>query len=254
MTTTSSQEDETVTGTAHPYMANSAPELREELCAAVGVRDPDDLFAQIPADHITQEPFVLPPALASEVELSRHLRRLLSANVDCEATLSFLGGGCWQHHVPAVCDELATRTEFLTPVWGTASSDHGRNQAWFEFASQLGELLELDFVSSAGLQLGLRRRSRDPHGGTPHGTDRGAGARVARPGAARGNPYVLRAAGHGWPHRPAARRGRSDHGLPRPRRAGGRVLRAHRRRVLRDARVARRDRVRLRAGRGACPR
>jgi glycine dehydrogenase subunit 1 len=128
-------------------MANSAPELREELCAAVGVRDPDELFAQIPADHITQEPFMLPPALVSEVELSRHLRRLLSANVDCEATLSFLGGGCWQHHVPAVCDELATRTEFLTPVWGTASSDHGRNQAWFEFASQLGELLELDFVS-----------------------------------------------------------------------------------------------------------
>jgi glycine dehydrogenase subunit 1 len=144
--TTSSQE-ETVIDTAHPYMANSAPELREELCAAVGVGSPDELFAQIPADHITREPFALPPALASEVELSRHLRGLLSANVDCEAALSFLGGGCWQHHVPAVCDELATRTEFLTPVWGTPSSDHGRNQAWFEFASQLGELLELDFVA-----------------------------------------------------------------------------------------------------------
>ncbi|MCL2417702.1 MAG: aminomethyl-transferring glycine dehydrogenase subunit GcvPA [Conexibacteraceae bacterium] len=143
--TTSSQE-ERVTGTAHPYMANSAPELREALCAAVGVGDPDELFAQIPADHITQAPFALPPALGSEVDLSRHLRRTLAANVDCEAALSFLGGGCWQHHVPAVCDELATRTEFLTPVWGTPSSDHGRNQAWFEFASQLGELLELDFV------------------------------------------------------------------------------------------------------------
>jgi glycine dehydrogenase subunit 1 len=135
-----------VSHTAHPYMANSAPGLREELCAAVGVSDAEELFAQIPADHITRRPIALPPALSSELALSRHLRTTLSANVDCEQALSFLGGGCWQHHVPAICDELATRTEFLTPVWGTPSSDHGRNQAWFEFASQLGELLELDFV------------------------------------------------------------------------------------------------------------
>ena len=38
------------------------------------------------------------------------------------------------------------RSEFLTPVWGTPSSDHGRNQAWFEFTSQLGELIGMDFV------------------------------------------------------------------------------------------------------------
>jgi glycine dehydrogenase subunit 1 len=31
-------------------------------------------------------------------------------------------------------------------VWGTPSSDHGRNQIWFEWASQLGALLELEFV------------------------------------------------------------------------------------------------------------
>ena len=131
---------------AHPYMANSAPELKEELCAAVGVCSADELFAQIPADHISRTPIKLPPALTSELELSRHLRSTLARNVDCETALSFLGGGCWQHHVPAICDEVATRTEFLTPVWGTPSSDHGRNQAWFEFSSQLGELLELDFV------------------------------------------------------------------------------------------------------------
>src|SRR5579859_7760251 len=126
-------------------MANSAPALRDELREAVGVATVAELFAQIPADHVSARGFALPPALASEVELARHLRRTLAANVDCEQALSFLGGGCWQHHVPAICDELASRTEFLTPVWGTGSSDLGRNQAWFEFASQLGELLELDF-------------------------------------------------------------------------------------------------------------
>jgi glycine dehydrogenase subunit 1 len=132
--------------TAHAYMANSAPELRRELLDAIGVEDPEALFAQIPAGDRAKRPIELPPALASEVALSRHLRGTLSRNVSCEETLSFLGGGVWQHHVPAICDEIAQRTEFVTSEWGTPASDHGRNQAWFEFASQLGELLELDFV------------------------------------------------------------------------------------------------------------
>jgi glycine dehydrogenase subunit 1 len=132
--------------TAHPYMASSPPELLQELLDAVGVADAEELFAQIPAEHRMAGDLRLPRALRSEAELSRHLRTTLARNATCEERLSFLGGGVWQHHVPAVCDEIAQRTEFLTPVWGTPASDVGRNQAWFEFASQLGELLDLDFV------------------------------------------------------------------------------------------------------------
>jgi glycine dehydrogenase subunit 1 len=132
--------------TAHPYMASSPPELLQELLDAVGVADAEELFAQIPAEHRTTRELQLPRALRSVAELGRHLRTTLARNATCEEHLSFLGGGVWQHHVPAVCDEIAQRTEFLTPVWGTPASDVGRNQAWFEFASQLGELLELDFV------------------------------------------------------------------------------------------------------------
>jgi glycine dehydrogenase subunit 1 len=132
--------------TAHPYMASSPPELLQELLDAVGVADAEELFAQIPATHRTTRELQLPRALRSEAELGRHLRTTLARNATCEEHLSFLGGGVWQHHVPAVCDEIAQRTEFLTPVWGTPASDVGRNQAWFEFASQLGELLDLDFV------------------------------------------------------------------------------------------------------------
>jgi glycine cleavage system P protein (glycine dehydrogenase) subunit 1 len=132
--------------TAHPYMASSPPELLHELLDAVGVADAEELFAHIPAAHRTTRELALPRALRSEAELGRHLRTTLARNGTCEEHLSFLGGGVWQHHVPAVCDEIAQRTEFLTPVWGTPASDVGRNQAWFEFASQLGELLDLDFV------------------------------------------------------------------------------------------------------------
>ena len=132
--------------TAHPYMANSTPELKQEMLDAIGAGSIEELFAQIPASHRLQGELDLPPALTSEVELSRHARELLARNESCEDKLSFLGAGCWQHHVPAVCDEVVRRSEFVTPVWGTPASDYGRNQAWFEFCSQLGELLALDFV------------------------------------------------------------------------------------------------------------
>jgi glycine dehydrogenase subunit 1 len=133
--------------TAHPYMGGSAPGQLQELLDAVGIKDPEPLFAQIPAAHRMSGQLELPPALRSEAELYRHLHDLLARNRDCEQNLSFLGGGCWQHYVPAVCDEIAQRTEFLTSEWGTPASDLGRNQAWFEYQSQLGALLELDFVS-----------------------------------------------------------------------------------------------------------
>ena len=48
--------------------------------------------------------------------------------------------------MPAVCDEIVGRAEFLTNVWGSPSSDHGRNQAWFEYCSQIGELVQMDMV------------------------------------------------------------------------------------------------------------
>jgi glycine dehydrogenase subunit 1 len=127
-------------------MPNSTPELERELLEALGSSNVESLFSQIPAAHRMKGELDLPPALVSEAALRRHLLDLLARNEDCERNLSFLGGGIWQHHVPAVCDEIVRRTEFLTPVWGTPSSDHGRNQAWFEFTSQLAELIDMDFV------------------------------------------------------------------------------------------------------------
>lgn len=131
---------------AHPYMANSVPDLRRQMLDHIGVRDVEVLFEQIPASHRLQRPLDLPPALVSESALRRHIGGLLAKNVSCERNLNFLGAGCWQHYVPAVCDEVVHRTEWLHSVFGSPSSDHGRNQAWFEFASQLGELLGFDLV------------------------------------------------------------------------------------------------------------
>ena len=130
----------------HPWMANSGAGIKDEMLAETGAADIKELFRQIPEGHRRRRPLCLPPSLRSETELRRHLITILEKNGNAEQYLSFLGAGCWQHHVPAVVDEIVGRTEFLTSVWGSPQSDHGRNQAWFEFNSQLGELLHADVV------------------------------------------------------------------------------------------------------------
>jgi glycine dehydrogenase subunit 1 len=131
---------------AHPYMANSAEGSKQALLDAVGIADVDELFAQIPADHRSDAGVEPRPGIRSEHELRRMLEGRLRGGISTDSHLSFLGGGYWKHHVPALCDEIASRPEISLSVWGTPSSDHGRNQMWFEWASQLGALLDLEFV------------------------------------------------------------------------------------------------------------
>jgi glycine dehydrogenase subunit 1 len=112
----------------------------------IGVKDVEELYEQIPERLRFRGRLDLPEPIMAEAELSRHLRALLAKNTSCEENLSFLGGGCWQHYVPAVCEEITSRAEFLSSIWGSPSSDLGRNQAWFEFCSQMGELVNMDIV------------------------------------------------------------------------------------------------------------
>src|SRR5688572_4390892 len=150
----------------HPWMGNSVASIKKEMLAEIGVKSIAELFEQIPKEHRLKSPLKLPPGIKSEAALRRHLTSILAKNESCEDNLNFLGAGCWQHHVPAVVDEIIGRNEFLTNVWGSPQSDVGRNQAWFEYASQLGELLNMDVVGlpvySWGCAIGhaLRMASR----------------------------------------------------------------------------------------------
>jgi glycine dehydrogenase subunit 1 len=131
----------------HPYLPTSVPEVRESMLRAIGVADVEELYADIPPELRLHRPLDLPPALRSEYELRRHIEALLAKNTSAAEYLSFLGAGCYQHYVPAVCDEINGRSEFLTAYGGEPYEDHGRFQALFEYCSLMGELLAMDVVS-----------------------------------------------------------------------------------------------------------
>lgn len=132
---------------SHPYIPNSVPAVKTAMLQAIGLDSADDLYRAIPAALRLDRPLDLPKPARSEAELVRHVRSLVAKNVSTQDQISFLGGGTYQHHVPAVVDEVVGRGEFLTAYAGEPYEDHGRFQALFEYCSQMGELLELDVVN-----------------------------------------------------------------------------------------------------------
>jgi glycine dehydrogenase subunit 1 len=131
----------------HPYIPNSVPAVKEAMLAEVGAASPDDLYVDIPEELRFQGELNLPPPCLSEQELKRHVTAILDRNVSCEEFSSFLGGGCARHYVPAVCDEITRRAEFLTAYAGEPYEDAGRFQALFEYESLMAELLDFDVVN-----------------------------------------------------------------------------------------------------------
>lgn len=131
----------------HPYIPNTAPASRAAMLAAVGAESVEEFYADVPASLRLNRPLDLPAPLIAEQDLARHVRGILSANRSTEERLSFLGGGTYNHYVPAVVDEVIRRSEFLTAYAGEPYEDHGRFQALFEYQSLMAELLAMDVVN-----------------------------------------------------------------------------------------------------------
>ena len=131
----------------HPYIPNSNPVTQARMLAETGASEINDFYRDIPQDLRFRGELNIPPALLSEEELRRHMEQLLGKNQHCRQYLSFLGAGCYQHQVPAVCDEVNSRSEFLTAYAGEPYEDHGRFQALWEYTSLMGELLKMDVVN-----------------------------------------------------------------------------------------------------------
>ncbi len=131
----------------YPYIPNSVPAVKQQMLEAVGAKSVDEFYQDVPDELRLKRPLDLPEPFLSEYALRRHVEGILAGNRTCQETLSFLGAGCYQHHVPAVCDEINSRGEFLTAYAGEPYEDHGRFQALFEYASMMGELLNMDVVN-----------------------------------------------------------------------------------------------------------
>ena len=135
-----------------PYLF-ATPDDRREMLQSIGVDSVETLLKQVPDKLRLQRPLDLPPA-ATELELEADVRKLAARNVSPTAATCFLGGGVYDHFIPAVVDEIAGRGEFYTAYTPyQAEASQGSLQAFFEYQTLICQLTGMD-VSNASLYEG----------------------------------------------------------------------------------------------------
>jgi len=131
-----------------PFIANTEQQ-RQEMLAAIGMTA-DDLFADIPA-KLQCTDFHLPAGM-SEQAVRSYLGELSGKN--STRLINFLGGGFYDHFIPAAVGALTSRGEFYTaytPYQPEASQ--GTLQAIFEYQTMIARLTEME-VANASLYDG----------------------------------------------------------------------------------------------------
>jgi len=131
-----------------PYLYNT-PDDQREMLAAIGAASLDELFASIPADLQQAGPLALPAAM-SEMELERHLKKLAGNNHHTGQLACFLGGGSYDHFVPAVVDAISSRSEFYTSYTPyQAEASQGNLQVVFEYQSLITRLTGMEIANAS---------------------------------------------------------------------------------------------------------
>ena len=118
---------------------------RAEMLAALG-KSMEDLFSGIPPE-LRARAFDLPPG-RSELEVRQALGKLAAKNH--YQLVSFLGGGFYDHFIPAAVDSILSRGEFFsayTPYQPEASQ--GTLQAIYEFQTAVARLTGMEAANAS---------------------------------------------------------------------------------------------------------
>lgn len=130
------------------YLPHTDTDIRQML-ETIGVDKIDDLFSGIPENCRLQSPINLPAAL-SESESMAVLRALAEQNARVSEWDTFLGGGAYNHFIPAVVDHLVSRSEFYTAYTPYQPEiSQGTLQAIFEFQTMICQLTGMDVANAS---------------------------------------------------------------------------------------------------------
>lgn len=130
------------------YVPNTE-QNRKEMLDRIGVANLAQLLRVIPDSVRLKQELKLPPPL-SELELTRLLDGMASRNRDAGRTICFLGGGAYDHFIPAIVDQIISRPEFYTAYTPyQAEVSQGTLQSIYEFQSLICELTGMDVANAS---------------------------------------------------------------------------------------------------------
>ena len=131
------------------YIANTLKE-QQEMLKVCGLSSINDLFKDIPK-RLKPKSFDISHG-KSELEVSAIIEKMASQNYS--HLISFLGGGFYDHFIPAAIDALASRSEFYTAYTPYQPElSQGTLQAIYEYQTDISRLTDME-VSNASLYDG----------------------------------------------------------------------------------------------------
>ncbi len=129
------------------FMPHTEANVRAML-DAIGVGALEDLIAHVPANLRETAAIALAPGLA-EQDVAAEVTRLASKNRGSDL-ISFLGGGYYNHYVPAIVRSVISRAEFATSYTPyQAEASQGTTQAIFEFQTLITQLTGLEVANAS---------------------------------------------------------------------------------------------------------
>ena len=134
------------------YIPNTESDQKEML-SLMGYSTIGELFSDIPAELRLPEGLDLPAGM-SEPALYGHMKSLAKQNISADTHVCFMGGGVYDHFIPAVVGQTIGRQEFYTAYTPyQAEISQGTLQAIFEYQSMICRLTGMD-ISNASLYDG----------------------------------------------------------------------------------------------------
>jgi len=121
---------------------------KKEMLARIGVNSFEDLFSSIPENVRLKKDLKLPSPMP-EMEVLDYFAKTGKQNTFSNY-LHFLGGGAYEHFIPAVVDYLSSRSEFVTPYTPYQPEiSQGTLQVIFEFQTLICQLTGLDIANAS---------------------------------------------------------------------------------------------------------
>ena len=112
----------------------------------IGVKSLDELYSDVPAEHIFKGEYDLPSAL-SEQQVRDWFEGLASKNTKLKV---FVGQGAYDHYVPSVIPYITSRSEFLTAYTPyQCEISQGTLRYIFEWQTMICRLTGLDVANAS---------------------------------------------------------------------------------------------------------